>query len=217
LEKYPSALRTQFVPEDHRLWEIQNYNAFIEERTRLIAHAINEFMEDLLKEDTQISAKNIADIIAEGEGNRLELKSSLRWDHRLSQVNKALEVVTMKTIVGFLNTEGGTLLIGIADSRQILGIENDYKTLPRGDRDGYELHLNHLISSYISKERCLNVSISFHEADGKDVCMLQVEPSPKPTYLQEGQESRFYIRTGNQTQPLDIRESHDYILEHWPS
>jgi predicted HTH transcriptional regulator len=122
----------------------------------------------------------------------------------------------MKTITGFLNTDGGILLIGVADSKQILGIEDDYKTFHKADRDGYELHLNQLISNYIGKERCLNISISFHEIDGRDVCMVQVEPSPKPAYLEEGQESRFYIRTGNQTQPLDTKESYDYILEHWP-
>jgi len=217
LEKYPSALRAQFVPEDPRLWEIHNFDAFVEGRRRLIAHAISEFMEDLLKEDTKIGDKNIADIIAEGESNRIEFKSSLRWDYKSSQVNKALEMVAMKTIAGFLNTDGGILLIGVTDSKQILGIENDYKTLHKADRDSYELHLNHLISNYIGKERCLNINISFHETDGKDVCMVQVEPSPKPAYLEEGQESRFYIRTGNQTQPLDTKESYDYILEHWPS
>ena len=161
--------------------------------------------------------KDIADIIAEGEGNRMEFKSSLRWDYKLSQVNKALEMVAMKTIAGFLNTDGGILLIGVADSKQILGIENDYKTLHKTDRDGYELHLNQFISNYIGKERCLNINISFHEIDGKDVCMVQVESSPKPAYVKEGQESRFYIRTGNQTQPLDTKESYDYILRHWPS
>ena len=216
LEKYPSALSAQFVPQDPRLWEIQNYDAFIEERRRLIARAINEFMDDLLKADAIIGAKNITDIIAEGENSRIEFKSSLRWDYKSSQVNKALEMIVMKTITGFLNTDGGILLIGVSDSKQILGIENDYKTLHKADRDGYELHLNQLVSSCIGKERCLNISISFHEIDGKDVCMVQVEPSPKPAYLQEGQESRFYIRTGNQTQPLDMKESYDYILQHWP-
>lgn len=216
LAKYPSALKAQCIPEDSRLWEIQNYDAFIEERRRLIVQAINEFMEDLLKADTKIGAKNIADIIAEGENNKIEFKSSLRWDYKLSQVNKALEMVVMKTITGFLNTDGGMLLIGVADSKQILGIEDDCKTLHKADRDGYELHLNQLISSYIGKERCLNVGISFHDIDGRDVCMVQVEPSPKPAYLEEGQESRFYIRTGNQTQPLDTKESYDYMLEHWP-
>lgn len=45
--------------------------------------------------------------------------------------------------------------------------------------------------------------------------MVQVEPSLKPAYVKEGQESKFYIRTGNQTQPLGIKESIEYIQEHW--
>ena len=217
LGKYPSALKTQFVPENPQLWEIQNYDAFLEERRRLISEGINKFMEDLLKSGTHIEAgiKSLADIIRAGESSRVEFKSSLRWDHKLSQVNKALELVVLKTIAGLLNTNGGTLLIGIDDSRQIIGIEDDYKTLQKPDRDGYELHLTQLISSYIGKERCLNVSISYHDSDGRDICMVQVEPSPKPAYVKEGQESKLYIRTGNQTQPLDIQESIEYIKEHW--
>ncbi|GAH54722.1 unnamed protein product [marine sediment metagenome] len=185
----------------------------------MIADGINKFMEDLLKKGIPAEAgvKSIADIIAEGENNKVEFKSSLRWDRKLSQVNKLLEVVVTKIITGFLNTDGGTLLIGVDDSKQIVGIEDDYRTLQKPDRDGYELHLTQLFSSYIGKERCLNTSISFHELDGKDICMVQVEPSLKPAYVKEGQESKFYIRTGNQTQPLGIKESIEYIQEHWPA
>lgn len=219
LEKYPAALKAQFVPEDPRLWEIENYDAFLEERRRLIASGINKFMEDLLEAETQIetSTRGVTDIIRNGESNTVEFKSSLRWDRKLIQMNKALEWPVLKTIAGFLNTDGGILLIGIDDSKQVVGIEDDYKTLQKPDRDGYELHLVQLISSNIGKERCLNVNTSFHELDGKDICMIQVEPSSKPAYLKEGQESRFYIRTGNQTQPLGIKESIEYIQEHWPA
>lgn len=217
LQKYPSALGLQCIPEDTRLWQIENYDVFLEERRRLIARAINEFMDNLARSDEQIGARSITDIISEGEGPTVEFKSSLRWDYRSSQLNKALELVAVKTIVGFMNTVGGMLLVGVTDSGQILGVENDYRTLQKGDRDGYALHLNHLISGWVGKERCLSVDVSFHEVDGKDVCMVRVESSPKPAYLQEGNEPRFYIRTGNQTQPLDTRESHEYILEHWPA
>lgn len=215
-EKYPSALKAQFVPENHQLWEIKNYEAFLEARRGLIADGINKFMENLIKADIQIGIRSIADIIAGGENREVEFKSSLRWDSKLSQINKVLEMVTIKTIAGFLNTDGGILLIGVDDSRQILGIEDDFRTLKKADRDGYELHLTQLISSYIGKERCVNTSISFHGLDGKDLCLVQVEPSPKPAYVKEGQESKFYIRTGNQTQPLNIKESIEYIQEHWP-
>jgi hypothetical protein len=217
LQKYPSALKAQFVPVNPQFWEIQNYDAFLEERRRLIASGINKFMEDLLKKaiPAEAGVKGMADIIAEGENNKVEFKSSLRWDRKLCQVNKVLEMSVIKTINGFLNTDGGALLIGIDDSKHIVGIEDDYETLQKPDRDGFELLLTQLISSYIGRERCLNTSISFHELDGKDICMVQVEPSLKPAYVKEGQESKFYIRTNNQTQPLGIKESIEYIQEHW--
>jgi hypothetical protein len=219
LEKFPSALKAQFVPEDPRLWEMGNYNAFLEERRRLIANGINRFMGSLLEIGAadKVAATRIADIIAYGENNKVEFKSSMRWDYKLGKVNKVLELPIVKTIAGFLNTDGGTLLIGISDSRGVLGIEEDYKTLPKASRDGYELHLNQLISNVIAKERCLNVGISFHQLDDKDVCMVQVEPSPKPAYVKEGQETRLYIRTGNQTQPLSTSESIEYVQQHWPA
>ena len=216
LEKYPSALKAQSVPEDPKLWKIENYDAFLQERRKLIANSINSFMEGLLKLGTLIAeCKSIDTIIKEGEGSKVEFKSSLRWDRKLSQVNKTLELSVLKTIAGFLNTSGGILLIGIDDSKQIVGIEDDYATLRKPDRDGYELHMNQLISANIAKEFCLYVSVSFHELEGKDVCMINVEQSPRPAYISEGQESRFYIRTGNQTQPLSIKESVDYIQGHW--
>ena len=115
-----------------------------------------------------------------------------------------------------MNTEGGILLIGVDDSGDITGIEEDYVTLPKPDRDGFELHLTNLLSSAIGKEQCLNASVSFHEIDGKDVCMVQVDRAPKATYVKESGESKLYIRTGNQTQPLPVKEAVDYVLAHWP-
>ena len=219
LADYPSALRAQFVPEDPRLWEMAKYDEFLRERRRLITDGINSFMENLIAEGSDIQAhgRGIEEMLREGESSRLEFKSSLRWDRKLQQVNRAVELASLKSIAGFLNTDGGTLLIGIDDSKQVVGIEADYGTLKKPDRDGYELHLIQIISGSLGKEHCLDTSISFHTMEGKDVCMIQVEPSSRPVYLLEGQQSNFYIRTGNQTQPLSIKESVDYVRLRWPS
>lgn len=107
-------------------------------------------------------------------------------------------------------------MIAVDDSGDITGIEEDYVTLPKPDRDGFELHLTHLLSSAIGKEQCLNTSVSFHEIDRKDVCMVQVDRASKATYVREGGEYKLYIRTGNQTQPLPMKEAVDYVLAHWP-
>ena len=81
--------------------------------------------------------KDLNTLIRRGEDDSLEFKSSFRYDYRLQKVNKALEAVIMKTLAGFMNTQGGTLLIGVADDGSILGLENDFHTLSRKDSDGY--------------------------------------------------------------------------------
>ena len=205
------------MPENPELWKIENYGSFLEERRKLIADGINEFMGSLLESHPLVQGPiGVGDLIHQGESARIEFKSSLRWDRGLSQVNKALEMTVLKTIGGFMNTEGGILLIGVDDSGDITGIEEDYVTLPKPDRDGFELHLTHLLSSAIGKEQCLNASVSFHEIDGKDICMVQVDRASKATYVREGGEYKLYIRTGNQTQPLPMKEAVDYVLAHWP-
>jgi predicted HTH transcriptional regulator len=42
-----------------------------------------------------------------------------------------------------MNSEGGTLFIGVYDQGNVIGLENDYKTLKneRQNSDGFELEL----------------------------------------------------------------------------
>ncbi len=77
-------------------------------------------------------------LIARGESATLEFKSSFRWDLRENKLNRALEAVVLKTLAGYMNGNGGTLLIGVADDGSVTGLEQDYKTLKKPDRDGFE-------------------------------------------------------------------------------
>src|ERR1700759_431054 len=66
----------------------------------------------------QLSAaleSDLRTLIMQGESVDLEFKSSFRWDVRESKVNRTLEGVIMKTLAGYMNWQGGTLLIGDAD------------------------------------------------------------------------------------------------------
>ena len=73
--------------------------------------------------------KSIEEMMRFGEHERLEFKTSLRWDAKRNQVNKELEKTIMKTVAAFLNSEGGCLLIGIDDSGEPVGLENDFKSI----------------------------------------------------------------------------------------
>src|ERR1700760_1483471 len=84
-----------------------------------------------------------------------------------------MEHVIVKIVCGLLNHEGGTLLIGVADDGQILGIEPDLRTLgAKGNTDGYELHLRQLIDASLSVVTAQTVRIRFHVEQGRQICAV---------------------------------------------
>jgi ABC-type amino acid transport substrate-binding protein len=156
-------------------------------------------------------------IVEKGENDLIEFKSSLRWDYRQEKVNKALESVITKTISAFLNTEGGMLFIGIDDDGNAIGLENDYKTLSKKNRDGFMLALTNLINQDLGKSSHLFLSINIISLNDKDVCIVSVEKSDKPVFCGKNEKEEFYIRASASSQPLGMRESYKYIKSHWGS
>ncbi|WP_020157025.1 MULTISPECIES: AlbA family DNA-binding domain-containing protein [Methylobacter] len=160
--------------------------------------------------------KDLPSIIRQGEGPLLEFKSSFRWDMAESRINRALEGVVLKTLAGFLNShEGGTLLIGIADNGEVVGLEKDYQTLKRQDQDGFEQTIMTAISTNLGADLCSFVHVLFHVIDGKEVCRLIVSPSIRPVFFNQGNTPKFYVRTGGGTRDLNIQEALGYISGRW--
>jgi len=167
----------------------------------------------------------VEDLITQDESIFLEFKETLRHDVRNGSSSKDLEKVVAKTIVGFMNADGGTLLIGVSDTKEILGLERDYKTLPRKDRDGFENHLNMLVKTMIGLPFAKYVRVKFEIVEdakndaseaAKEVCIITVKESHKPAYLHNGGgHEEFYVRVGNTTQPFSMSEAEEYIKTHW--
>ena len=124
-------------------------------------------------------------LIARGESVNLEFKSSFRWDLRENKINRALEAVVLKTLAGYMNGNGGTLLIGVADDGSIAGLEHDYTTLKKPDRDGFEQVLMTAIATKLGGDACRAVQMVFHSLENKDVCRVMVR-SGASAGLREG-------------------------------
>ena len=155
-------------------------------------------------------------LIEDGESAFVEFKETLRYDVRKGEVSKELEKVIMKTIVGFLNADGGTLIIGVNDDGKVTGLENDFKALPKKNRDGFENHLSMLIKTMIGLSFSKYVSVKFDKIDGKEICIVNVREGHKPAYLISGDKKEdFYVRVGNSTQPFSMSETSEYIKTHW--
>jgi predicted HTH transcriptional regulator len=57
--------------------------------------------------------------------------------------------------------------------------------------------------------------ITCDEADGKDLCRVAIQPSPRPVFINEGQFEHLYIRTANSTRLLTTKEAIEYCKTRW--
>ncbi len=167
--------------------------------------------ETLIKKQKQLLKNDILNLIELGENNWVEFKSSMKYDYFKKTPNKELEIVIAKTIVGFINGKGGKLIIGVDDEGKILGIENDFKTLKHQNKDGFERNVFRIISTYIGQEFCYKTQVLFYQINEKEICLVHIEPSKKPAYVTDGKKTTFYLRTGNATYPLSVKETVTYL------
>ncbi|MDX9955346.1 MAG: ATP-binding protein, partial [Anaerolineae bacterium] len=184
-------------------------------RDFIISIAAKYFSGDSLPDrQTQDTLGAISELISQDESTTLEFKSSLRWDYRKSEKADYLELEVIGTIAAFLNTDGGTLIIGVDDDGKPLGLNNDYGTFTKSrGRDGFHRHLLSLVSSRIALEICTHVAVSFESCEGLDICRVVVKRSPIPVYVDK--ERKFYIRRGNANYTLDTEQTVKYCQIHW--
>jgi Putative DNA-binding domain len=164
--------------------------------------------------------EQIAALIVAGESSTVEFKSSVRWDMRENRLNEALKFSVIKTVAAFLNSNGGTLLIGVDDDRKIVGLQGDYSQFKKTDvRDAFENWLTTQLINQFGKPATRLFSLTFHEVEGKDICRIESQPSPSPIFVDEGggKPSQLYIRTGNASRALDMREVIEFSRHRWPT
>lgn len=217
--KYPRALDAQFVPDDPALWELEHYDQFLSRRRELLSAGINAFMDSFINEQgakQPSSTDLLMELLKNGESEQVEYKSSFRWDYKENKKNKDLESIIVKSVAGFMNAKGGTLLIGVDPDSRILGLQNDYNCFSKDpNRDGFEQRLVGLMGSELGKDVTALVTTSFIDVEGKDVCWVRVGPSFRPVYVEQNGDFKFYVRLGNSTQPMNVKESADYIAHRW--
>ncbi len=146
-------------------------------------------------------------LIEEGESDFVEFKSTLRYNLFTKKFDKEIEHAALKTIAAFLNTSGGTLIIGVDDKKNILGLKDDnFK-----DNDHMLLHLSNLVQERIGIQHSRFVLSSIEESNGNKILRIDIKPAESPTYVTHNNEECFYIRTGPATAQMKVSEIYAYI------
>lgn len=216
-ETFPEALKLQCVPEDKELWKLENFELFLEERRKILTKELNAFLNNITETKDEEIHMDVLELINEGESHHVEFKTTLRYDMREGKLNKKLEEVILKTIAAFSNGQGGTLIMGVNDDMEIIGLDNDYNTLQDASKDGFELHLRNLVNhAYGVNFASNNLSVVFPVIDDKEICVVEIKQSLKPLYTtvsdKNGAKSdKFFVRSGNSSPEMPLTELADYI------
>ncbi|KAA3658654.1 MAG: hypothetical protein DWQ04_24460 [Chloroflexi bacterium] len=214
-EKYPGSLAMQFIPMDPDLWRVERYTDFLQARREMIARKINEYMDALIAEPEVMHERSISDLIKLGEGITLEFKSTLQWDVIQNQINKNLRYSCLKTITAFLNSQGGTLIIGVEDDGNVLGLQRDLTLVKNKSLDGFEQTLMTFVSTHIGAEYAPYIAVRFEDLEGQQVCAVDVDKAAAPAFMTGNKGKEFFVRLGNTTRSLDAEETHSYIQMNW--
>lgn len=202
-------------------WEQLDYPTFLERRRALIARVVREGFAMLRGEHKVEQAPSVGELIEAGESQAIEFKSAARWNPYAARHEPKMEHVVVKAVCGFLNAEGGSLLIGVSDAGEVLGLENDFQTLgDKPDPDGYELFLRQLMDANLSIATASTVRIRFHEVEGRSICVVSVAASGKPVFAKTAKGSGsegwdFWVRIGNATKQLHGDDMVEYQGAHW--
>ncbi|WP_066757901.1 RNA-binding domain-containing protein [Crocinitomix algicola] len=169
------------------------------------ANTILEKFDSIVSPLKKLSSEDeILSLIRKGENKKSEFKQTFSKNVHTSKKDKEIEKSSLKNIVGFLNAEGGTLLIGVADNGEITGVEDDFFK----SNDKYLLNFKNALNTKIGSEFYPLIDFDLFQVLDKHVLRVTCKPSKKACFY-DGNE--FYVRTNPATDKLEGRQLIEYV------
>ena len=175
--------------------------------------AFGEAIKNFLFDQYLRAHRSAEELIKVSESKTLEFKSTLRWSLKEdAQDDKGVTHAVLKTIAAFLNTEGGDLLIGVADDGSIVGVERD--KLESDDK--FMRHLAQVVRNGLGDRAGTCIDPKTQIVQGKTVCLVSCQRSPEPVYLkwkgmEKSPDGDFFVRSGPGTVILPPASAAEYV------
>ena len=178
----------------------------------LISSLIKKFVEKYPKFFRSEKVKKnhpeiMKELISKGENRKLEFKSTLRTNLHTKEFDKKIEHSVLKTVSAYLNSDGGTLLVGVSDDGTILGLNSDKFE----NHDKLNLHLTNMIKHHIGNEYLPFIRHEIIRLDEGHVLKIDCKKSKKPIFMKVKDDEEFYIRNGPSTAKLRGSSILDYV------
>lgn len=199
-----------FAVEDSRIIKVDGKDLF--DGNSVPVEISYKILKELIKPLTSLHYTNdfyrrTKDIIRQGESEKIEFKSSLRYNIHTAKFGREIEHAALKSIAAFLNSWGGILLVGVNDQKNVTGIEADQFE----NDDRALLHLTNMVKERLGTHFMQFINCSLETIDSRKIMRIDVSASNLPAYLSNNNEEYFYVRTGPSTTELKPSRIYDYI------
>ena len=162
------------------------------------------------------SPRTVPEIIDNDEDFAVEFKSTARWDLREAMPSKAIEDAVVKTVAGFLNTDGGTLLIGVGPDRKTIGLEHDYSRVKPTNGDGFVNWLTTHLTNALGHAAVMRTRARIALHEGHEICRLDVAKSSESVWAKTSKDDCvFFVRMNNSTRALPEAELPSFLADRW--
>lgn len=184
----------------------------VEGRFRIVVEVYVEmFPEESTINQTQLS-NTLKDLLQLDESTNLEFKGSMVWGYKTNKCEDVLlKKIIAEVMAAFMNSSGGTLLVGIDDTKQVLGVERDYECFTVKNWDNWSQTFANLINTYLGKDFASLIHLQKVEHQGKTVARIDVRRGIKPVYVNGNGGPEFWIKVTNTKQKLNVQEAASYI------
>lgn len=153
--------------------------------------------------------EEIHNLIKAGESTTLEFKSTMRMNLKSGKPGKEIELAWLKAVAAFMNSDGGILLIGVADDGEILGLEADNFA----NEDKCRLHFKNLLNTHIGVEFTRFISLKLLRFQEQTILLVECERVRQPVFLAVGKNEDFFIRSGPSNTKLTMSQMVNYLNE----
>lgn len=184
----------------------------------LIARAIQSDEEsDRESAHASVDPNWVTGLLAGGETEMVEFKESVKWDVRRQVETDSLKYEVPQAVAAFMNSNGGTLILGVTDDGVIAGLEPDMGLIRRNPTlDGVTVLVSNLLRDALGGAAARDVRFASTTVNARVVLALTVESADAPVFMKLNGKPHFMARIGPSTVELDVQESVEYIDRRWP-